>query len=76
MTPEQKARKIIDRTFKTSGWGIVSRDNYSPEMSAVAIEEGLMRHNLEADYLMFINGKAVAVLEAKRGVKPKSRCIC
>lgn len=66
MTPEQKARQIIDRTFKTSGWGIVSRGDYSPEMSAVAIEEGLMRCNLEADYLMFINGKAVAVLEAKR----------
>lgn len=66
MTPEQKARQIIDRTFRLSGWGIVDRDNYSPELSAVAIEEGLMRNNLEADYLMFLSGKAVAVLEAKR----------
>lgn len=66
LTPEQKARSIIDRIFKVSGWGIVDRSNYSPELSAVAIEEGLMKNNLEADYLMFINGKAVAVLEAKR----------
>ncbi|MCH5213764.1 MAG: DEAD/DEAH box helicase family protein [Muribaculaceae bacterium] len=66
MTPEQKARQIIDRIFRKAGWGIVDRDNYSPELSAVAIEEGLMRDNLEADYLMFLNGKAVAVLEAKR----------
>ena len=34
-------------------------------MTAVAIREGLLQGNREADYFLFINGKAVGVLEAK-----------
>lgn len=49
-----------------SSWAVVDRDHYSPEMSAVAVEEGLMKGNHEADYLLFITGKAFGVLEAKR----------
>lgn len=66
MTPEEKAREIINRMLNEAGWEIVKRDNYSPRMSAVAIEEGLLKGNLEADYLLFLNGKAIGVLEAKR----------
>lgn len=66
LTPEQKARKIIDSLFSAAGWEVVSRDSYSPIISAAAIEEGLLNHNLEADYLLFINGMAVGVLEAKK----------
>lgn len=66
MTPEQKAREIINRMLNESGWEIVNRDNYSPRLSAVAIEEGILKGNLEADYLLFINGKAIGVLEAKK----------
>lgn len=66
MTPEQKAREIINRMLNESGWEIVNRDNYSPKLSAVAIEEGILKGNLEADYLLFINGKAIGVLEAKK----------
>jgi type I restriction enzyme R subunit len=66
MTPEKKAREIINRMLNESGWEIVSRDNYSPNVSAVAIEEGILKGSLEADYLLFINGKAVGVLEAKK----------
>lgn len=66
MTPEQIARQKIDRMFEEAGWAVVDRDHFSPEDTAVAVEEGLLNGNLEADYLMFINGKAVGVLEAKR----------
>ncbi len=66
MTPEQIAREKIDRMFADAGWAVVDRHHYSPEISAVAVEEGLMQGNCEADYLLFINGKAVGVLEAKR----------
>ena len=66
LTPEQKARKIIDKLFAASGWQVVDRDHYAPNISAVAIEEGLLKNQMEADYLLFINGKAVGVLEAKR----------
>lgn len=66
MTPEQKAREIINRMLNESGWEIVNRDHYSPNISAVAIEEGILKGSLEADYLLFINGKAIGILEAKK----------
>ena len=66
MNPEEKARVIIDRMFEEAGWKVVDRDKYAPNMTAVAIREGLMVGNREADYLLFLNGKAVGVLEAKR----------
>ena len=52
--------------LKKAGWSIVPRDQYSPGVSAVAIEEGLLKGNLEADYLLFLEGKAIGVLEAKK----------
>lgn len=52
--------------FEETGWAVVDRDHFSPEISAVAVEEGLMKGNLEADYLLFLNGKAFGVLEAKK----------
>ena len=64
MTPEEKARVKIDQWFADAGWKVVNRDEYEPTISAVAIREGLLKGNLEADYFLFINGKAVGVLEA------------
>lgn len=52
--------------LKKAGWSIVPRDQYSPGVSAVAIEEGILKGNLEADYLLFLEGKAIGVLEAKK----------
>lgn len=66
MTPEEKARVKIDKMFEASGWTVVDRKFYNPEISAVAIREGLLKGNKEADYFLFIRGKAVGVLEAKR----------
>ena len=66
LLPEEKARKKIDMLLKKAGWSIVPRDQYSPGVSAVAIEEGLLKGNLEADYLLFLEGKAIGVLEAKK----------
>lgn len=66
MTPEEKARVKIDRWFEDAGWEVIDRDHYTPSSTAVAIREGLLSGNLEADYFLFINGKAVGVLEAKR----------
>lgn len=66
MTPEEKARVKIDKMFGEAGWKVVDRDHYAPNMSAVAIKEGLLKGNKRADYFLFINGKAVGVLEAKR----------
>ena len=66
MTPEKRARKQIDLLLTNSGWKIVARDEFSPALSAVAVEEGLLKGNLEADYLLFLEGKAIGVLEAKK----------
>lgn len=66
MKPEEKARIKIDQMFADAGWAVVDRDHYAPNMTAVAIKEGLLKGNLEADYFLFINGKAVGILEAKR----------
>ena len=66
MTPEEKARVKIDQWFNDAGWKVVDRDEYEPTFTAVAIREGLLKGNMEADYFLFINGKAVGVLEAKR----------
>lgn len=70
LTPEQKARKMIDQMLLSAGWDICDRSHYTPLSSAVAIEEGLLQGNLEADYLLFIDGRAVGVLEAKRREMP------
>ncbi len=66
MLPEEKARLDIDRRLQDAGWEVVDRKHYSPALSAVAITEGILKGKLEADYLLFIEGKAIGVIEAKR----------
>lgn len=66
MTPEEKARVLIDQMFHDAGWKVVSRDDYSADTTAAAIEEGILQGGKEADYLLFINGMAVGILEAKK----------
>ena len=50
MKPEEKARIIIDRMLNDAGVEVVDRNHYSPEVSAIAVEEGLLKGNREADY--------------------------
>lgn len=66
LLPEQKARIKIDEFLKKTGWDIISRNEYSDIYNACAITEALLTGNLEADYLLFVGGKAIGVLEAKR----------
>lgn len=65
MTPEEKARVKIDKQLRNAGWDIVSRDEYIPS-NALAVKEALMLGNKESDYLLFIDDKAIAVVEAKK----------
>lgn len=77
MTPEEKARVKIDQMFRDAGWAVVDRDGYTPVLSAVAVREGLLRGNREADYFLFIEGVAVGILEAKRAeVDVASEAVC
>ena len=66
MKPEEKARVKIDQWLTESGWKVINRDEFEADSSAVAVREALLKGNKEADYFLFINGKAVGVLEAKR----------
>ena len=66
MKPEERARVKIDQMFDDAGWKVVDREHYAPSISAVAIKEGLLDNKLEADYFLFLNGKAIGILEAKR----------
>lgn len=69
MLPEEKAREKIDKQLKNAGWDVVSRNEYVPK-SASAVKEALMQGNTESDYLLFVDDKAIAVLEAKREDNP------
>jgi type I restriction enzyme R subunit len=66
-TPEQQARVQIDSALQAAGW--IVQDRAAMNLAAgpgVAVREFKMAagHGF-ADYLLFVNGKAVGVLEAK-----------
>ena len=65
MLPEEKARVKIDKQLIDAGWDIVDRQDYIPYNSS-AVREALMEGNKESDYLLFIDNKAIAVVEAKK----------
>jgi type I restriction enzyme, R subunit len=67
ITPEDKARQTIDRLLVAAGWKL--QDRKHADLSApggVAIREFPMPGFGEADYLLFVGGKALGVVEAKR----------
>ena len=67
MTPEEKARIEIDKMLEQAGWVVQDRSELNIRASlGVAIREFVMKDNGESDYLLFVNGKAVGVLEAKK----------
>ena len=67
ITPEDKAREIIDEQLIKAGWVIQNRSDFDRTASlGVAVREFLMDDNTEADYLLFVDGKACGVIEAKK----------
>lgn len=65
MKPEEKARQKIDQMLMDAGWKVVCREDFLPSEPCAVCEtftEGAHR----ADYVLFIEGKAIAVIEAKR----------
>lgn len=67
MTPEEKARIEIDEMLEQAGWVVQDRSELNIRASmGVAIREFVMKDNGESDYLLFVNGKAIGVLEAKK----------
>jgi type I restriction enzyme, R subunit len=65
MTPEERAWQQIDLRLQRSGW--IVQDRSQTNLAAgpgVAIREALLKTG-EADYLLFVGGKAIATVEAK-----------
>ncbi len=65
-TPEQRARETIDAMLAAAGW--VVQDRAGMNLSAargVAVREFPLRTG-EADYLLFVDGRAAGALEAKK----------
>lgn len=66
LKPEERARIKIDEQLADAGWHIADRGGVTYEHNAIALVEGLLDGNHEADYLLFVDGKVIGVLEAKR----------
>lgn len=68
VTPEDRARENIDKQLIDCGWIIQSRDKANITAArGVAIREFPMKPGFgEADYLLYVDGQAVGVVEAKK----------
>lgn len=67
LLPEQRARVKIDEALTASGWIVQDRDrmNLAAGKGVAVREFTLASGHGTADYLLFVGGKAVGVLEAK-----------
>ena len=65
MTPEEKARREIDRQLDLCGW--IVQDRHDMNISAgpgIVIREFPLPVG-EADYLLYLDGKAAGTIEAR-----------
>ncbi len=66
MTPEARARQTIDNMLEASGWNIQNHAEHVTDAAfGVAVREYPLIDNQKADYLLFLGGVAVGVIEAK-----------
>ena len=68
LTPEERARQTIDSLLSQAGWTIQDRRQANIDAArGVAVREfSLGKGYGEADYLLFVDGQAVGVVEAKK----------
>ena len=68
MSPEEQARTEIDRLLEAAGWTVIDLSKANIQASrGVAIREfPLADGHGFADYLLYVDGKAAGVVEAKR----------
>src|SRR5438034_3966053 len=67
-SPEELAREKIDKLLTECGWIIQNRSAINLSAGrGIAIREALLKNRDEADYLLFVDGKAIRTNEAKPG---------
>src|SRR5437870_11925287 len=65
-SPEELAREKIDKLLTDCGWIIQNRSTINLDAArGVAIREALLKGGDEADYLLFVDRKAIGTVEAK-----------
>jgi len=65
-SPEELAREKIDALLQQCGWILQNRSTINLSASGgIAIREALLKDRDEVDYLLFVDGKAIATVEAK-----------
>ncbi|MDR0448696.1 MAG: DEAD/DEAH box helicase family protein, partial [Treponema sp.] len=66
MSPEAKARQVIDKKLKLSGWLLQDRDEFNPAAAlGVAVRE-FSTESGPVDYMLFVDKKPIAAVETKR----------
>lgn len=68
MKQEQKVRLEIDRLLDEAGFRILNYQNSKPNLakSHYAVREFVLTNGTRADYMLFVAGRACAVIEAKK----------
>jgi type I restriction enzyme R subunit len=68
LSPEEEARVEIDRMLEAAGWAVQSarRVNLRASLGVAVREFVLKKPHGRVDYLLFVDGRAVGVLEAKK----------
>ena len=65
-TPEQEARRTIDAQLAAAGWAVQNLDQINLSASrGVAVRE-MRSSGGPADYILFVDGKALGIVEAKK----------
>jgi len=65
MKPEEKARQKIDQLLKADGWAVQEREQLNLSASLGVAVCDLSLKTGPADYVLFVDGKPVGVIEAK-----------
>ena len=67
MTPEQKARQIIDKKMEQSGWIIQDMKYLNLFVGfGVTVSSEFPTSTGPADYALFVDGTHVVIIEAKK----------
>jgi type I site-specific restriction endonuclease len=65
-SPEERARENIDKLLTACGWDVQGRKSINLDAArGVVIREALLKGGDEADYLLFVDRKAIGTVEAK-----------
>ena len=71
LTPEQRARRVIDQQLSEAGWFVCDRSNMDlVNHAGVAVREVHMGEAGRADYLLYVERRLCGVIEAKPAGTP------